>query len=164
MYPNSDQQLNYETDDAVFWYSTAFDPLNNWSAHAVELCDKRFPTVEHGYHFRKFQETAPDIAEKILHAPSPWATMQIERQNSNRRQPDWQVVKVEIMLQLIRAKVAQNEDVRQCLLATGTKHLYENSPWDDFWGCGTDGSGVNQMGKILMQVRDELRSLERNDG
>lgn len=164
MYPTSDHQLSYETDDAVYWFSSAFDPLNNWSAHAVKLWDMHFPTVEHGYHYRKFAETLPDVAALVVAAPSPWAAMQIERQHSEHRRRDWQNVKVEIMLQLVRAKAAQHEDVRECLMATGTKHIYENSPWDDFWGCGADGAGKNQMGEILMRVRDEIRSGRGNNG
>lgn len=81
MYPNSTKNLNYETDDAVYWFSTPFEPLNNWSAHAVKLWSKTFSTVEHGYHYRKFTETAPEVAEEILAAPSPWAAMQIERKH-----------------------------------------------------------------------------------
>lgn len=61
------------------------------------------------------------------------------------------------MTELARAKAAQNEDVREMLLKTGTKRIVENSPWDDFWGIGPNGDGQNQVGKILMQVRDELK-------
>lgn len=48
MYPDSSKNLNYKTDDAVYWFSSAYDPLNNWSAHAVAFWGKVFPTVEHG--------------------------------------------------------------------------------------------------------------------
>jgi ribA/ribD-fused uncharacterized protein len=157
MYPDSSKNLNYGTDDAVYWFSTPYEPLNNWSAHVVKIWGKTFPTVEHGYHWRKFSETASGIAEEILAAPSPWAAMQIERQHKGKRRKDWEEVKVGIMTELIRAKAAQNEDVREMLLKTGTKRIVENSPWDDFWGIGPNGDGQNQVGKILMQVRDELK-------
>ena len=51
------------------------------------------------------------------------------------------------MTEIIRAKVAQNEDVYACLLATDGKKIVENSPWDNFWGCGADGKGENQDGQ-----------------
>jgi len=35
--------------------------------------------------------------------------------------------------------------------------LVENTANDHYWGDGGDGSGKNMLGKILMQVRDELR-------
>jgi predicted NAD-dependent protein-ADP-ribosyltransferase YbiA (DUF1768 family) len=33
----------------------------------------------------------------------------------------------------------------------------ENSPIDYYWGCGADGSGKNNLGLILMEVREILR-------
>jgi ribA/ribD-fused uncharacterized protein len=157
MYPNSDLNLNYETNDAIYWFSHAFDPLNNWSAHSVNIWGKVFPTVEHGYHYRKFSETAPKIADLIQLAPSPWAAMQIERQHKQKRRSDWQDVKVGIMTELVIAKVRQNKDVLECLIKTGNKQIIENSPWDTFWGVGENGSGRNQMGEILMMIREEIK-------
>jgi ribA/ribD-fused uncharacterized protein len=161
MYPDSTLNLSYQTDNRVYWFSHAFDPLNNWSAHAVKYEGKQFPTVEHAFHHYKFIETAPKIAQQIVEAPSPWAAMQIERKYKDRRRADWQEVKVDLMLNLIRAKAVQNKDVAACLLATGDKHIVENSPWDDFWGCGKDGTGRNMMGEILVRVRDELNTSGR---
>jgi ribA/ribD-fused uncharacterized protein len=160
MYPDSDKHLSYETEDTIYWFSHAFDPLNNWSAHAVMIDNQHFSTVEHGFHYYKFVETAPDVAQKILAAPSPWAAMQIERQHKDKRRSDWQDVKVGIMTKLVRAKAEQNEDFAACLLATGDKHLVENSPWDDFWGVGSTGKGLNKMGEILEQIRSQLRASE----
>lgn len=156
MYPDSNVNFNYETEDAVFWFSTAFDPLNNWSAHQVHIWGRAFATVEHAYHFRKYRETAPDVAEEIASSPSPWAAFQTDRKQANLRRTDWNDVKVDIMTEIVRAKVTQNEDVRMVLLATGTKRIVENSPWDSFWGIGPNGDGKNQMGRILMQLRSEL--------
>jgi N-glycosidase YbiA len=158
MYPSSDKHLNYETDDAVYWFTTAYVPLDNWSAHAVKIWGKKFPTVEHAYHYRKYDDTAPAVAKEMLGAPSPWAAMQIDRKNADKRRKDWDDVKVGIMTEIVRAKAAQNEDVRASLLQTGTKRIVENSPRDTFWGCGEDGTGQNQMGKILMLVRNEFAS------
>lgn len=157
MYPNTDLNLSYEDKESVYFFSHGLDPLNNWSAHAVRIWDKIFPSVEHGFHYRKFSETAPEIAVAILAAPSPWAAMQIERKNQDKRRKDWQAVKLGIMTELVQAKVAQNEDVKACLLKTDTKKIVENSPWDTFWGIGEDGLGQNHMGKILMEIRDTLR-------
>jgi len=162
MYPPSDKQLVYETDDTVYFFATAFDPLNNWSGHAVKIWSKTFPTLEHGYHYRKYSETAPQVAAEILAAPSAWATMQIDRKHHEKRRKDWEEVKVEIMTELMRAKVAQNEDVRACLLATGGKQLVKNSPFDEFWGSGAKGTGKNMVGEIFMQIRNELQVSNKN--
>ena len=157
VYPPSDHQLMYETDERVFFFSHAFDPLNNWSAHQVTAWGHTFATVEHGFHYRKFSDHNPKITALILAAPSPFAALEVAKLHKAKRRADWDAVKVGIMTELVRAKAAQHKDVRDCLLATGTKQIVENSPWDDFWGNGPDGIGQNKMGIILMQVRDELR-------
>jgi len=47
MYPASNDGLNKETNDAVYFFTTAFHPLDNFSAHVVSIWDKEFPTAEH---------------------------------------------------------------------------------------------------------------------
>lgn len=152
MYPETYQ--NSDDDEAVYWFSSPFDPLNNWSAHAVVAYDKTFHTLEHAYHYRKFNDKNPEVAQEILQSPSPWAAMKIARQYSGEIRPDWDDVKVDIMEELVRMKLDQNEDVQMILEKTGKRRIVENSPWDDFWGCGPKGDGVNMMGKIWMKVRD----------
>ena len=72
-------------------------------------------------------------------------------------QPNWETIKVEIMLQLLRQKFHQ-EPLRTMLLDTGTQEIQEGNWWGDtFWGT-CNGYGANQLGKLLMQVREELKS------
>jgi hypothetical protein len=40
---------------------------------------------------------------------------------------------------------------------TGDAALIETSSIDAFWGIGKKGIGKNMLGKLLMEVRDELR-------
>jgi len=146
MYPSSDLKLTYETKDAVYFFSGSFDPLNNFSAHAIAIWSKTFNTVEHAFHWKKFEKTEPKLAQKIIEAGSPWLAKKLSRTNGNRRK-DWQDVKVEIMFEIVLAKTTQHQDVREMLLATENKTIIENSPVDSFWGCGEGGKGENQMGK-----------------
>lgn len=157
MYGSNDHALNYETDDAVYFYSAPYEPINNFSAHTVEIWGNLFPTAEHAFQWKKFEETDPDHAEKVKLAGSPSLAKKIAHQNSNRRS-DWDRVKVAFMRDIIQAKVAQHEDVREILLATGDKEIIENSPTDNFWGGGVDGLGENWVGKILTDVRDQLKT------
>ena len=39
----------------------------------------------------------------------------------------------------------------------GDLDLVENSPHDFFWGRGFDGSGQNQLGRLLVELREELQ-------
>ncbi len=72
MYPKSDQKLTYETADTVYFFSGAFDPINNFSANTVKIWNKVFYTAEHAFQWKKFADTEPELAEKIASASSPW--------------------------------------------------------------------------------------------
>ena len=61
------------------------------------------------------------------------------------------------MLEAVRAKFSQHEDLKLILLGTGDAKLIEHTENDSYWGDGGDGSGKNRLGQILMQVRVELR-------
>ena len=70
------------------------------------------------------------------------------------------------MLNGLRLKFNQNEDLKKKLILTNNKNLYEASPYDRIWGIGytktnavkTDKSkyGLNLLGKALMELRSEL--------
>jgi len=56
--------------------------------------------------------------------------------------------------------------LRSSLLSTGSAYLVEHLPKkgrDNFWGDDHDGSGQNQLGNILMDVRAKLGGTGRVD-
>ena len=61
------------------------------------------------------------------------------------------------MKNALRAKFQMHADIRALLLDTGTEPIIEETTTDYYWGCGTDGSGRNRLGQLLMEVREELR-------
>ncbi|GAA4650786.1 hypothetical protein GCM10023116_30690 [Kistimonas scapharcae] len=66
------------------------------------------------------------------------------------------------MLKLVRTRAQQDAEFRRELLATGDKWLFEVTRGDKIWGCTYDSEtgqyvGKNYLGRILMQVREELR-------
>jgi len=74
--------------------------------------------------------------------------------------PDWEAVKVGLMEEIVRAKFQQNGDLAHMLLETGDAVLEEGNRWSDkFWGVSPVGSGNgrNELGKILMKIRKELK-------
>jgi len=70
---------------------------------------------------------------------------------------DWEDVKVDVMLNLLRAKFADNQ-LKTWLLETSGRKLVDASPGSGhFWGEDTEtGTGQNMLGVLLMQVRDEI--------
>jgi hypothetical protein len=64
------------------------------------------------------------------------------------------------MLEAVRAKFTQHDDLKAILLGTGDAKLVEHTENDSYWGDGGDGSGKNRLGQLLMQLRTELRAAE----
>ena len=75
--------------------------------------------------------------------------------------PEWESRKVGVMLELLKLKVEQHEYVRRKLLATGDRELVEDSWRDAFWGWGPNQDGANMLGRLWMQVREEIEGNER---
>ena len=72
--------------------------------------------------------------------------------------PDWYEIRLSVMEEVVRAKFTQNPDLAKKLVDTGTMPLEEGNYWGDtFWGVDLNtGKGENNLGKILMKIRDEL--------
>ena len=156
MIPLSSDGLNKETDDAVYFYTPAFDALNNFSAHQIEIWGKCFPTAEHAYQWRKFSDAKAEIARQILEAGSPEEAQQTAHQNKRLVPKEWHEKKVSIMEEILQAKQAQHETVRDALKRSGIRKIIENSPVDNFWGDRPKGNGQNMMGVLWMKIRSSL--------
>jgi len=77
--------------------------------------------------------------------------------------PNWQQEKVAIMKRAVWEKFTQNSALRSLLLSTGKRTLVEHTANDKFWGDNGDGTGQNMLGKILMEVRQELQANNPNN-
>lgn len=71
---------------------------------------------------------------------------------------NWESIKKDVMYECLCLKFMHN-DLRAKLLATDPQELQEgNRHRDVFWGVDLDtGAGENVLGKMLMEVRYELR-------
>lgn len=87
----------------------------------------------------------------------------LEGRNCNLRK-DWEEIKYQVMYDIVRVKFSQNIELKKQLLATGTEELIEGNWWhDNCWGdCSCDRckdiKGQNNLGKILMKVREEIKN------
>lgn len=73
---------------------------------------------------------------------------------------DWDEIKVDIMREIVQAKFDQHEHLREMLLATEDAILEEGNHWGDtFWGV-CRGKGLNMLGKILMDLREQYAKFE----
>lgn len=96
----------------------------------------------------------PEEQEMVRNLPSPRDAKFAGSHVTLRK--GWIDRRNEVMLTALRAKFTQHEDLREKLLSTGDAILHENSPWDKYWGY-VGGIGLDMLGKLLMQVREELR-------
>jgi ribA/ribD-fused uncharacterized protein len=144
---------------AIHFYSTKGDHgcFSNFSRHPIHLKGKRWPTSEHYFQAQKFAGTSHEEQVRRCKTPREAADMGRSRKLPLRR--DWEAVKDEVMLEAVRAKFTQHDDLRAVLLGTGDAPLVEHTVNDSYWGDGGDGSGRNRLGQILMRVREELRSM-----
>lgn len=153
-----------DTDSQVFFYEQDFYVLSNFSAFNLQWKGITFSTSEHAYHCEKFgnahhpdQFQIQSLRDSIVNASSAHMAFQLGQRWKSYRRSDWDDIKIEVMLDILRKKVAQHEYVCRKLLATGHRQLIENSWRDDFWGWGENHDGQNMLGKLWMKVRDELR-------
>jgi N-glycosidase YbiA len=142
----------------IYFYSThdEYGCFSNFSAHGFELDGLWWSTSEHYFQAHKFIDTPQFEAIRQAKTPKEAALMGRDRQYPLR--PDWDEVKDKIMYSAVLCKFETHLDIRTILLSTGDEELIENTSTDYYWGCGTEKTGENRLGQILMEVREELRS------
>mgnify|MGYP001561045895 CR=1 FL=1 len=144
--------------DAIQFYAPSgeYGCLSNHSLHPLVLKGRTWPTSEHYFQAQKFPGTAHEEAIRL--EPSSTVAAEMGRDRSKPLRADWNAVKDDLMRAAVRAKFEQHADIRAILLATGDATIVEHTGNDAYWGDGGDGSGRNMLGKILMEVRTQLRT------
>jgi hypothetical protein len=122
------------------------------------LCDVvydgiRFPSAENAYQAAKCAHNSDRIAFKNI---TPGQAKRKGKQVIIRG--DWEQVKKKVMKEVVLAKFQQNIMLLIDLKNTGDAVLEEGNRWGDtYWGI-CRGIGENNLGKILMEVRQEINS------
>ena len=145
---------------AIYFYSVReqkYGCFSNFSPHGFELDNAWWRTSEHYFQAQKFVGT-PHV-EQIRLAPTPKEAANMGRDRNRPLRPNWNQVKDNIMRRGVLRKFETHADICERLLSTEDKLIVENSPIDYYWGCGADGTGLNKLGQILMEVREILRGV-----
>jgi hypothetical protein len=128
--------------------------LSNFWPAEVEFEGITYPSVEHAYQSAKTLDI--DERKRIAALPTPVEAKRAGRAVTLRS--DWERVKFDVMERCVRDKFTRHPELCERLLATGEAELEEGNTWGDrVWGV-YEGQGENRLGKILMQLRAELRS------
>lgn len=143
--------------DTINFYSTKgeYGGFSNFSRHPVKLKGETWPTSEHYFQAMKFEGTRHE--SEVRKAEGPKACAEMGRDRKRPLRADWEQVKDDIMREVVRAKFTQHKSLKETLLATGDAILVEHTTNDRYWGDGGDGTGKNMLGKILMEIREELK-------
>jgi N-glycosidase YbiA len=131
-----------------------------YTAHVVEVLGVLYPTVEHAYQCQRY--TDKEIIEEIRSARSPVKAWEASSKYKHLQIPEFkkEEYKLEVMKKLMRLKAEQHEEIRKALVESGdlniVKHITTYPPGDGFWDDGEDGKGQNHMGRMWMEIREEL--------
>jgi len=115
-------------------------------------------------------ETANDILKMCNVNNTPIQCKKLGRQVKNFDPEVWKLKCIPAMYLAVQHKFAQNSWLSKQLLDTENKVLVEASPYDKIWGIGlaegdpeaqdeSKWKGTNLLGKVLMDVRKELRTI-----
>lgn len=127
--------------------------LSNFYFCPLKLGGIIYPTVEHAFQAMKTKDKNERMKISLLNTPG-------EAKRAGRKvklREDWEDIKLKVMEYLVGLKFNNYIDLKEKLLATGDIELIEGNWWNDrYWGI-CKGKGENNLGKILMKVREELR-------
>jgi ribA/ribD-fused uncharacterized protein len=146
-------------NDEIKFYrvNDPYGAFSNFAAFPINLDGRVWPTTEHYFQARKFQDE--EHQEAIRSEPSPMVAAKMGRDRSRPIRGDWESVKESLMRDALVAKIAQHAEVRRLLLATGEARLVEHTSNDSYWADGGDGNGRNRLGELLMELREQFRSV-----
>ena len=145
-------------DEVIGFYPREFYPFDNFSSFKVEWNGYLFSSVEEAYQAASFMGSDEELVEKIKKSHSADEAQRIAYANRDKRREDWDDVKISIMEELLRLKIEQNPYVKKKLLQTEDYMIVEDSPKDDLWGWGPNRNGQNNLGKLWMKLREELKN------
>ena len=124
--------------------------LSNFWPCSVMLDGEEYQSVEHAYVAAKTTDIV--LRSIIQDCPTAGKVKQLGRKIKLRA--DWEEIKLSVMEDLLRQKFSE-KTLKQRLLETKGYELIEGNHWNDtFWGV-CNGVGSNNLGKLLMKIREE---------
>ncbi len=138
--------------------------FSNYSFHTIIVPENKFgifpgkyPSSESIFQSSKIIDVDYSNKQKLSKNP------RISKKLSEKIEPRefWNVNKCEIMRYIIKLKIEQHQDIKNNLIKTSMKDIIFNSKQDELFGTGRDNSGKNMLGKILMDIRNDIYKLKK---
>lgn len=155
-----------ETDTHLYFLRGV---LSNFEKCYIKYKGHLFATTEQAFMWEKavfFNDR--ESANKIIKEENPAKAKKLGREVKNFDDSLWSKVCYDFMYKVNYEKYSQNTRLKNILLNTSDKMIIEANPKDTRWGIGLSAEddrvldesqwqGENLLGKVLMQVRDELK-------
>lgn len=153
---NRDPQLE-TSGKKIGFYEREFYCFSNFSSFRVKWRGRNWDTSEQAYQAAHFIDTNPSLFQEIIESNSAHEAYKIAKANGDKVPENWHNIKTTVMEEIVRLKLEQNPYVMKKLLESGDLEIVEDSPKDSFWGWGENRKGRNELGKIWMKLRAELK-------
>lgn len=138
------------TDTAILGMFGEYKWLSNFHPVSIEYEGRVYGSTEAAYMATK---TLDMELRDLLTTYTPLEAKAVGAQIELR--PDWDRLKVGVMLDVLRLKF-QVPELAEKLLNTGDKYIEETNYWNDkYWG-RYKGQGLNMLGHLIMAVRKSL--------
>jgi ribA/ribD-fused uncharacterized protein len=159
-----------ETETHIYFWGTF---LSNWIPNDLRIIYKSrlFTNSEQLFMYLKAEYFCDwVIAEEIIDlGQDPKTAKDLGRKVKGYDESEWSKVRENMMYKAISAKFASSLELQEKLLDTGNKILVEGTPFDPIWGVmihwkddaildDSNWKGQNLLGKVLMRVRQDLKS------
>ena len=132
--------------------------LSNYYLVNIIIDNITYKSVEHYYQSQKTLEN--DWAERIINSKTCAEAKALGNSPNIILRIDWDTWKLTAMRRGLRAKFSQHNELQRQLLETKSAILMENSMDDYYWGIGIKGTGKNMLGKLLMELRDDIIAVQ----
>ena len=136
-----------------FYFLSNFSPCQIAGYGTDFTADKKlFPAVENAFQFAKSMTPTHELRKEFT-ALTPREAKIRGRKLELRN--DWEHIKLQVMKHLLMQKFS-NRELKIKLLETADWPLVEGNTWGDtYWGV-CRGRGQNNLGKLLMEVREHF--------
>ena len=155
-----------EDDDAIAFRSPNY-VLCNFYVNSLFVYDRHFTSVEQAYQWKKMKHIKQEaFALEITKAKTPSKAKQIANRVPQNLLEDWHFIKLDVMKQILDAKLEQCSKFRDELSKSQGKRIIEATQ-DTYWASGLPPylstttkpeyfPGENWLGRILEDMREEL--------
>ena len=168
------KDLVQETDDAIYFFGikteTPYKVFSNYFQSPLVMDNISFTSLEHYLVYNKwlmFDADNKPLGDKILQLKTPDKIHTADTKIIGDEEA-WKNRKTQILKPALYNKFYQNTIIKDILVATGDKQLYFADSKDGVFGIkltakqalkrkNNKGFGENILGKLLMEVREELR-------